>query len=193
MRLCGRISFVRVVRLNCYDSRDENGSNCECRDAAFVVGRSSLDAVSLRVLTLKIAMYWSTNPIGLSSICALIASVLAWLTAEAGFSSWKRSRNGRAILAPSLLLAFVAYLKVVIDSSLIGFGYHWGISRYADTPDLFACYIFVAVSIVLAWKAVRLAKGGLKILALTELFIAAGFLSLETFCTFEFMASAHTI
>jgi hypothetical protein len=112
--------------------------------------------------------------------------------AEADFSSWKRSRNWRAVLAPSLLLAFVANLKVVIDSSAVGIGYNWGISRWPGTADLFACYIFIAVSTVLAWKALRLVRWSFKLVALTALGIAIGFLSLEIFYTFRFWAAEHS-
>jgi hypothetical protein len=136
-------------------------------------------------------MYYSTNPIGLSSLCAVVISAVAWFAVELGYRNRERWRSWIIVLAPLLLLAEVTYTKVKFDSSEFGIGYDWHISRYADTPDFFAQYVFVVVSVVLALKAFRMTRNGIKALALLELGIALGFLLLEIFCTFGFASAIN--
>ena len=96
-----------------------------------------------------------------------------------------------AVAAPAPLLALVGYAKISIDSSAIGLCYQWS-NRWTDTQVIFAGYIFVAVSVVLAWQATRTVRNRLKILAIAELLIAMSFLSLEAFYTFKFMAAEYS-
>ena len=133
----------------------------------------------------------SINPLGPASIWAVFISAVPWVLAECSFPKRKHLRDLVAVAAPSPLLALVGYAKISVDSSGMGLSYHWDY-RWATTPYIFAGYILVAVSVVLAWKAARTARDKLKILAVTELLFAISFLALETFYTFRYMVAEST-
>ncbi len=90
------------------------------------------------------------------------------------------------LLAPLLLIAFVAWSKV--QSSPLAplfFRYHWGRYRFPNAQDYVADYIFVAVAVLLAWKTTRLSFRDLRLVGFLELALALAFLGLEASLLYE--------
>jgi len=117
---------------------------------------------------------------GWAAAAALIAASM-WFLVERQFLRSKRGHAWLTVLAPLVLLAFVFHSKVRLDPlKPLSLGYGWQRFRFPSTQDYIADYIFVAVAILLCWKATRLPFPDLKVVAFIELALAMTFLALES-------------
>ena len=115
-----------------------------------------------------------------ATAAALIAAAL-WFLVDHQFLPSKRGHAWLTVLAPIVPLAFVFHSKVRLDPlSPLSFGYGWQRFRFPGTSDYIADYIFVAVAILLCWKATRLSFRDLKVVGFIELAFALTFLALES-------------
>src|ERR1051326_5605809 len=112
-----------------------------------------------------IATHWSwqpsLNPLGYWSPIAALISAAAWFLADHRFLKSQRAHSWLTVVLPICLLAFVFHSKVHVDVLQIGLVYDWHDWRFhpPDAQDFFADYIFIAVSLILAFKAAHQADG----------------------------------
>jgi hypothetical protein len=125
--------------------------------------------------------YPSLNPVGIWSLGAALIAAASWFLVERRFLSSERRHAWLMLLAPLFLLAFVFCSKVRLDPlEPLSFRYDWRRYRFPDAQDYVADYIFVAVGILLSWKAVRLPFCDLRVVGFAELALALTFLALES-------------
>jgi hypothetical protein len=121
-------------------------------------------------------LWWpSLNPIGFSSLIAVGVCAAAWFAVERRFFRSERARGWVVIVVPLLLLA-------------LAFRFHSDFSRYRTFPDaqnFFACFICIAVSVALAWKASRLPMRDLRTLGICDLLFSVAFLAFESFSLYR--------
>src|SRR5256885_1040441 len=119
------------------------------------------------------------NLCGSRSITAALFAVGCWILVERRFGFSERAHGWLSVCAPLVLLAFVFHSKVrVRDARWVYTWGHWG--YHASAQDYIVDYIFVAVALVLALKAVRLKSLDLRVLGCIDLAIAFMFLYLES-------------